>query len=186
MSRSQPACRVRGRLVAWILFAAVVAGCTGMPEGVSPVRDFRLEAYLGKWYEIARLDHSFERGLEDVTAEYSPRDDGGIRVVNRGYSRATGEWKEAVGRAYFVDRKDEAHLKVSFFGPIYSSYVVFELDPDYRHAFVSGYDNSYLWLLARTPEVDTAVLERFKARSAALGFPVDGLILVRQSEAAQD
>jgi len=157
-----------------------------MPEGVAPVRNFSLGSYLGKWYEIARLDHSFERGLGRVTAEYSLRDDGGVRIVNRGYASASGQWKEAVGKAYFVGREDEAHLKVSFFGPFYSSYVVFELDPDYRYAFVSGYDRSYLWLLARTPIVEPQVLEHFRARAAELGFPVEDLIVVEQSEASQD
>lgn len=186
MRHSQPQLGMGRGLVALIICTALIAGCTGVPEGVQPVRDFRLEDYLGKWYEIARLDHAFERGLERVTAEYSLREDGGIQVTNRGYASESGEWKEALGKAYFVDREDEAHLKVSFFGPFYSSYVVFDLEPDYRYAFVSGYEKSYLWLLARTPTVDAEVLERFKSRAAELGFPVDGLILVRQTEAAQD
>ena len=163
-----------------VAVATLLAGCTGIPEGVVPVRDFRLNAYLGKWYEIARLDHSFERGLEQVTADYSLREDGGLRVVNRGYSRASGEWKEAVGKAYFAGDPEQGHLRVSFFGPFYSSYVIFELDPDYRYAFVSGYDTSYLWLLARTPDVEPEVLARFKSLSASLGFAVDQLILVDQ------
>jgi len=186
MHHSQPQLGIGRGLVALIIGTALIAGCTGVPEGVQPVRDFRLQAYLGKWYEIARLDHSFERGLERVTAEYGLREDGGIQVINRGYVSASGEWKEALGKAYFVDREDEAHLKVSFFGPFYSSYVVFDLEPDYRYAFVSGYEKSYLWLLARTPTVDTGVLERFKSRAAELGFPVDDLILVKQSAAPQD
>ena len=96
-----------------------------MPERVTPVESFELNRYLGKWYEIARLDHSFERGLERVTAEYSLRDDGGISVVNRGYSIEDDEWKVAEGKAYFVNDKNLGYLKVSFFGPFYGSYVVF-------------------------------------------------------------
>ena len=105
-----------------------LAGCVGMPPGVEPVEDFELDRYLGKWYEIARLDHSFERGLSRVSAEYSLREDGGVRVVNRGYSDKSGKWKESEGKAYFVDGDDTGYLKVSFFGPFYGSYVVFELE----------------------------------------------------------
>jgi apolipoprotein D and lipocalin family protein len=87
-----------------------------------------LERYLGKWYEIARLDHSFERGLEKVSATYSLRDDGGVRVENRGFSQKKNTWKAAEGKAYFVRDSNEGYLKVSFFGPFYGSYVIFELD----------------------------------------------------------
>ena len=152
-----------------------------MPEGVRPVGDFELEPYLGTWYEIARLDHSFERGLDNVSADYSLRDDGGVRVINRGYSRAEGRWKQAEGKAYFVGSPNEGYLKVSFFGPFYGSYVVFELDREhYRYAFVSGYDHDYLWLLARTPTVEPALLARFMARAQSLGFDTTQLILVEQ------
>ncbi|GAB3274708.1 lipocalin family protein [Parahaliea aestuarii] len=150
-----------------------------MPAGVAPVSDFELERYLGEWYEIARLDHSFERGLDQVTAEYALRDDGGVSVVNRGYSAAEGEWQTARGKAYPVEDENTAYLKVSFFGPFYGSYVVFELDRQgYQYAFVSGPDTSYLWLLARTPHPDPQVIERFKQQSAALGFDTSKLIFV--------
>lgn len=91
------------------------------------------------WYEIARLDHSFERGLEQVTAEYSLREGGGVQVKNRGFSNKKNKWSEAEGKAFFVGKASEGYLKVSFFGPFYGSYVVFELDKDnYQYAFVSG------------------------------------------------
>ncbi|MGL4714009.1 MAG: lipocalin family protein, partial [Shewanella sp.] len=106
----------------------LLSGCLGMPKLVQPVNDFELNKYLGKWYEIARLDHSFERGLSQVSAQYSLKEDGGVRVINRGFSAAKNEWKEAEGKAYFVNGDSEGYLKVSFFGPFYGSYVVFELD----------------------------------------------------------
>ncbi|UCH47629.1 MAG: lipocalin family protein [Betaproteobacteria bacterium] len=159
----------------------VFAGCTGRPTGVEPVREFELNKYLGKWYEIARLDHRFERGLEQVSAEYTLRDDGGVRVVNKGYKTDAGEWTEIEGKAYFVGPEDEGHLKVSFFGPLYASYVVFELDKeDYQYAFVAGNTTSYLWLLSRTPEVSDELLARFRARATELGFDAEALILVPQ------
>jgi apolipoprotein D and lipocalin family protein len=168
-------------LLAVFCLSLLLAACTGMPEGVEPVDDFELDRYLGKWYEIARLDHPFERGLSRVTAEYSMRDDGGVRVVNRGFSAEKGEWDEAEGKAYFVASPGLAHLKVSFFGPFYGSYVVFELDKEnYQYAFVSGPKTSYLWLLARTPTVSAEVLQRFIERSQVLGFDTQALILVDQ------
>ena len=107
-----------------------LTGCVGIPENVKPVDHFELDKYLGKWYEIARLDHSFERGLTQVTADYSLLDDGGVRVLNRGYSVKNNSWKEAEGKAYFVKGPDQGYLKVSFFGPFYSSYIVFDLYHD--------------------------------------------------------
>jgi apolipoprotein D and lipocalin family protein len=174
--------RLRHRPIALLLTLPVLlAGCMGMPEGVRPVADFELDRYLGKWYEIARLDHSFERGLTRVTAEYSLREDGGVRVVNRGYSAEKQEWEEAAGKAYFVEGEDLGYLKVSFFGPFYGAYVVFGLDSEaYQYAFISGPDTSYLWLLARTPTVSDEVLRQFTGRAAELGFDTDALIFVEQ------
>lgn len=161
------------------LFALLLAGCTGIPANVQPVTGFQLDRYLGVWYEIARLDHSFERGLSRVTAEYTLRDDGGVRVLNRGYSAEKGTWKEAEGKAYFVQDPQTGHLKVSFFGPFYGSYVVFELDhEDYRYAVVCGPDTSYLWILAREPIMDENLKQDLVARAAKRGFDTDGLIFV--------
>jgi apolipoprotein D and lipocalin family protein len=158
----------------------LLAGCTGLPKGIEPVTGFDQDRYLGTWYEIARLDHSFERGLSQVSAEYIPNDDGSIKVINRGYNAEKGEWKEAQGRAKFVGDSDVGHLKVSFFGPFYASYVVFELDEDYSTAYITGYNRNYLWLMSRTPEVSKEVLEAFRARAAAEGFELGELIVVEQ------
>ncbi len=165
-----------------LLASLTLGGCLGMPKNVSPVKGFELDRYLGKWYEIARLDHSFERGMEQVTAEYSLRKDGGVAVRNRGFLTAKQEWKEADGKAFFVEEPDTGYLKVSFFGPFYGSYVIFELDKEnYQYAFVSGPDTSYLWLLSRQPTVAPELLTRFAARAAQLGFAADKLIYVRQT-----
>ncbi|MEW8026267.1 MAG: lipocalin family protein, partial [Candidatus Thiodiazotropha sp.] len=106
----------------------VLTGCTQLPRGIQPISGFEIDRYLGTWYEIARLDHRFEKGLNNVTANYALRKDGGIDVINRGYSTKNKQWKEAQGKAFFVDEVSKGHLKVSFFGPFYSSYVIFELD----------------------------------------------------------
>ena len=159
----------------------LLAGCLGYPKTVEPVKEFELKKYLGKWYEIARLDHSFERNLEQVSAEYSVREDGGVCVTNRGYSIKENKWNEAIGKAYFVRESDEGYLKVSFFGPFYGSYVIFELDKtDYQFAFISGSNESYLWFLSRTPTVSNEIKKRFKKRAKALGFKTEELIWVNQ------
>jgi len=161
----------------------ILTGCMGYPETVTPVKDFELEKYLGKWYEIARLDHSFERGLEKVTAEYSLREDGGVRVVNRGFSVEDNEWNEAEGKAYFARESDEGYLKVSFFGPFYGSYVIFGLDKEnYQYAFISGPNRSYLWFLSRTPTVSEELKNQFVEEAQKRGFPTQELIFVSHSD----
>ena len=169
-------------LKAWLLLSLVMlTACTGVPEKVTPVSGFELDRYLGKWYEIARLDHSFERGLSHISANYSLRDDGGVRVINQGFKTEEGEWQQAEGKAYFVESADQGYLKVSFFGPFYGSYIVFELDQDnYQYAFISGPDTDYLWLLARTPEVSDELKQRFITEAAKRGFAADKLIFPDQ------
>ena len=159
-----------------LLILTALSACTGMPEGVEPVTGFDKSRYLGTWHEIARLDHSFERDLVDVKAEYSLRDDGAVRVINSGTDSTTGERKVAEGHAKFVGDDGTAHLKVSFFGPFYGSYIVFELDPDYRYAFVAGYNTNYLWLLARETNISEDIRKRFTDRAGDLGFAVNDLV----------
>ncbi|TFF81321.1 lipocalin [Aeromonas taiwanensis] len=159
------------------MLALLVSACTGIPQGHQVVRPFYLDRYLGTWYEIARLDHGFERGLNRVTATYSLRDDGGVRVINRG-QEPDGNWREAEGRAYFLGAKDEGRLKVSFFGPFYGSYNV--LATDYELALVSSYNLQYLWILSRTPEPPDAGVQALIARARALGFDTNALIRVSQ------
>ena len=163
-----------------LLVSISFAGCLGYPENIKPVENFELDKYLGKWYEIARLDHSFERGLSRVSAEYSLRDDGGVNVLNKGYDDVEKEWSEADGRAYFVESPDIAYLKVSFFRPFYGSYVVFELDSNYQHAFVTSSDYSYLWFLSRTATVSPELMDKFKTKAESLGFDLNELIIVEQ------
>lgn len=149
------------------------------PKGVEPISGFELDRYLGKWYEIARLDHSFERGLNRVTADYSLRDDGGLKVINRGYNPDKNEWKEAIGKAYFVETPDIGQLKVSFFGPFYGGYNILALDKaSYQYALVAGPNRSYLWILARSPNLDALLVEQLVRKAQQMGFPVDDLIYV--------
>jgi apolipoprotein D and lipocalin family protein len=164
------------------LFALLLASCTGTPDGISPVTGFDLQRYLGGWYEIARLDHSFERGMSQVSANYSLNEDGSVKVVNRGYLADKNEWKEAIGKAKFVGAEDIGHLKVSFFGPFYGGYVIYALDHQgYQYAFVTSYNRDYLWLLARTPQISDALKQQFVQQAEALGFDTGALIWVEQA-----
>lgn len=171
----------------------IVAGLSGLaacsvapPEGVVPVTGFEADRYLGRWYEIARLDHSFERGMTDVHATYRRLENGGIEVVNRGYDPARQAWKEAVGHALFLGDPGTASLKVSFFGPFYGGYHVVELDRDaYRWALVAGPSRDYLWILARERSIDDDVRDRLTARAGALGFDTAALIWVEQRQSAE-
>ncbi len=155
-------------------------GCAGPPpEGIEAVRGFEVERYLGTWYEIARLDHSFERGLSRVTATYARRADGGIAVFNRGYDAADGDWSEIRGTARLMGRPEVASLSVTFFWPFAGAYHIIALDRDgYEYAMVTSSNRSYLWILARRPDLDPAVLEALLARARGWGFATDELIFV--------
>ena len=177
VSPGKPASTVHGLLLVAALW---LGGCTGVPENVEPVQGFELDRYLGTWYEIARLDHPFERGLENVTAHYSLRPDGGVAVLNRGYRPASGEWEEADGKAYFVDEPTVGRLKVSFFGPFYGGYNIARLDQDgYQWSLVVGPNTDYLWILAREPQLDPQVYQALLDHARERGFAVDEVIRVR-------
>ncbi len=163
-----------------LLMTLFLVSCTGVPPGVVPVQPFSLPNYLGTWYEIARLDHRFERGLTQVTANYSLREDGGVRVLNRGFNAEDNEWQEAEGRAYFVDKPEVGRLKVSFFGPFYGAYNIARLSPDYSMALVVGPDLSYGWILARSAKPNAAMLASFQQTASELGISLNSWILVAQ------
>lgn len=176
------------KLVPLLIFSTfIVSACTGLPKGATAVSGFELDRYLGTWYEIARLDHRFERGLTNVSANYTLRDDGGVKVVNRGFNTKTTEWDEAIGKAYFVDAPDVGRLKVSFFGPFYGGYNILELDiENYEYALVAGPDRSYLWILARSPDLAETIVQSLVEKARSLEFPVDELIYVSHSPVTTD
>ncbi len=153
---------------------------TGVPRGVQPITRFDLQRYLGRWYEVARIDHGFERGLSNASADYALRPGGRVQVINRGYHPPTGRWREARGVAAPVGDADTAHLKVSFFWPLHSSYIVFGLDEDYQHALVSGPSHDYLWLLSRTPQLRPSARARLLEQARSAGFDTGRLLWVDQ------
>jgi len=180
-AESLPMSAIRAAIITLISTLALAACSTAPPEGLRPVTSFELDRYLGQWYEIARLDHSFERGMSDVNATYRLQDDGSVKVINRGYDTQRQVWKEAIGRALFVGDNGTASLKVSFFGPFYGGYHVIALDrQNYRWSLVAGPDRDYLWILARDKSLPAEVREQLLSQARALGFATDKLIWVEQ------
>jgi apolipoprotein D and lipocalin family protein len=179
----QPLARALFITVVAALFAITLTGCsTAPPAGLTSVTPFEVKRYLGKWYEIARLDHSFERGLTDVSATYSLKSDGSLEVINRGFNTKKNEWKSATGRALFTGSQQQGSLKVSFFGPFYGGYHVLALDQaGYQWALVSGPDREYLWILARTKVLAPTIREQLVAEAKKMGFATDKLIWVEHT-----
>ena len=160
---------------------SMTIGCTAIPNGLVPVDDFDSKRYLGKWYEIARLDHRFERNLTNVTATYTPKSPDGITVVNRGYDTKKKKWKSIEGVARFIGDENVGSLKVSFFGPFYGGYHVVDLDKEnYSYSMVVGPDRSYFWILSRTKQMDASTYDRLVKKAATLGIDTGELIQVDQ------
>ncbi len=170
-----------GRIAAAPLIVGLAgqsACSTAIPEGVEVVTGFDVQRYTGLWYEIARLDHSFERGLTHVTAHYGVQADGSIAVTNRGFKADKQTWKEAQGTAKFTGPSNRGSLKVSFFGPFYGGYHVVALDPAYQWSMVMGPDTDYLWILSRAPELPASIKEQLLIKAKMLGVQTDQLIWV--------
>lgn len=156
------------------------SSCVSIPEGATAVKPFDKEKYLGQWYEIARYDFKFERGLDHVTATYSIKDEHTIKVDNKGYRPAKQKWEQSIGKAKFVGDENEARLKVSFFGPFYAGYNVIAIDPDYQYALVVGNNLDYLWLLSRSKTMPQQVKEDYLAKAKALGYDTSKLVWTKQ------
>jgi len=179
---TSPARRWAVCLAAMLL--AGLSACTRVPEGLQPVTGFDLNRYLGKWYEIARLDHSFERGLQNVSAEYTLKPDGDVTVLNRGYNTQEKRWEEEEGNAKFVGDPHVGSLKVSFFGPFYGGYHVLALDRDYKYAMLTGPSRKYLWILSRDETLPEDVLQGLLHQAKVWGFDSDKIIRVSHAPPA--
>lgn len=169
-----------------ILYAFLIMGlfslinaCSSIPEGATAVSPFNKEKYLGKWYEIARFDYRFEKDLSNVTAEYSLKENGKIKVVNRGYNYIKKKREEAIGKAKFAKDDNTGMLKVSFFGPFYSGYNVISLQGDYQYALIAGSSLDYLWILSRSKTIPNKVKGEFLEKAKSIGYDIDKLVWVK-------
>ena len=167
----------KGLWVSGLGFVAILQGCSlSVPAGIRPVTGFNVDQYLGHWYEIARLDNLFQRGLVQVTATYSLRGDGSICVENAGWNVQKKQKKTIVGKARFVADEQVGHLKLSFWGPFYSSYVIFYLEADYSVAMVCGSSKDYCWILSKNKALSAEVLAKYLKIAEERGFAVERFI----------
>lgn len=146
------------------------------------VTNFDAEKYLGKWYEIARFDFKHEKDLKNVTAEYSKREDGKIKVTNRGYNFVKNKWEEANGKAKFVKDETIGALKVSFFGPFYSEYNAVMIEDDYSSVLIFGESTDYMWILSRNKTISDEVKTKYLDYAKQHGFPIENLVWTIQEE----
>lgn len=159
------------------ILASMFVGCESANKvDNSTVATLDLNRYLGYWYEIARYDHAFERGIYYSMARYTMRDDGKIDVLNTGIKDGRAKESEGIAKTTEVP----GLLKVSFFGPFYSDYRVLMVDQDYQHALVGGSNHKYLWILSRTPQLDEATKASILAEADRRGYDTTRLIWVKQ------
>jgi len=156
------------------------SSCVSIPKGAKAVTPFDKERYLGTWYELARIDFKYEKGLDHVTATYSLLDDGSIRVDNKGFDAKKNKWKESIGKAKFAEGPGTGRLKVSFFGPFYAGYNVIAVDPDYRYALVAGNNTDYLWILSRDKQIPEALKKEYLHLAEEIGYDTGRLYWTKQ------
>lgn len=149
--------------------------CATIPKNATPVKSFDKEKYLGKWYEVARFDFSFEKNLNNTTAEYSLNENGTIKVVNKGYDTVKKKWKQSIGKAKFVENDSIAMLKVSFFGPFYGGYNVLAIDEEYKYALVAGSSLKYLWILSRETSIPEDIKTKYLEIAQNVGYDTSKL-----------
>ena len=165
-----------------LIMLIVLFSCATIPKNATAVKSFEKEKYLGKWYEIARLDFRFEKGLNNTTAEYVSKENDNIKVVNRGYNPKKDKWSEAIGKAKFVNQDNIAMLKVSFFGPFYGGYNVIALDPDYNYALVAGSSLKYLWILSRTTTIPEDIKTNYLKIAEEIGYNTSELLWIEHNK----
>ena len=168
--------------LAGIMGILIFNSCSTIPKGATAVKPFDKEKYLGKWYEIARMDFRFERNLNNTTANYSVNTDGSIKVENRGLNYKTKHWSQAVGKAKFVGDQHVAMLKVSFFGPFYAGYNVIALDKEYKYALVAGQNLKYLWILSRETTIPDDVKQNYLKIAENIGYKTSSLLWIEQDK----
>jgi apolipoprotein D and lipocalin family protein len=177
---------MKARKLIYLLFMVVIMtgfySCVTIPNGAVAVKPFDKERYLGKWYEIARIDFKYERDLNNTIAEYSLNDNGTIKVDNQGYNTKKREWNQAIGKAKFVGEENIAMLKVSFFGPFYSGYNVIAIDDEYRYALVAGESLKYLWILSRETNIPAEIKDKYLKIAEGIGYNTSDLLWVKHDK----
>jgi lipocalin len=173
-------------VINFIAIGTSLVGCKTQKTMIDKavVKELDIQKYLGTWYEIARYNHSFERGLVGVTANYSLREDGKIKVLNSGFKNSLeGKFSQAIGKAKIPDPiNNPAKLKVSFFLFFYGDYYVLELDKDYQWALIGSSSDKYLWILSRKPQMEKELYTELLDKLQKRGYDVSKLIKVEQKK----
>ena len=170
-------------LSASICSVCLLCSCEKPNEiNTSVVPNLDLERYMGTWYEIGRYDISFEKGLVGVTANYKLLDNGMVQVINTGYKESLdGKIDIIEGKAKRQDKNaTNGALKVAFFLDFYAQYNVMELADDYSWSLVGSKTDKYLWILSRTPSLDTNTLEHILRLAANRGYDTSKILWVEQ------
>lgn len=170
------------RFAAAIALVMVSAAGYALPDGAHAIQQLDKERYLGKWYEIARLDFVFEKGLLNTSAEYSLTEKGSIKVVNRGFDPKHNKWKKAEGTARFRSGNENGELEVSFFWPFYAEYNVIAIDSDYRYALVVGKSVKYMWILSRERTLPENIKNEYVSIARSIGINTEKLVWVDQEK----
>lgn len=168
-------------LGAGIAFVLYSCGST-IPKNAAAVTNFDKAKYLGKWYEIARLDYKWEKDLDNVSAEYSLNENGTIKVDNKGYNVKKDKWEESIWKAKLVKKDNVGMLKVSFFGPFYSGYNVIAVDPDYKYVLVAGESLKYMWILSRETTMPESIKADFLIKAQEIGYNISNLVWVKHDK----
>ncbi|TYB76928.1 lipocalin family protein [Bizionia myxarmorum] len=169
------------KLITCALIVIMIFGfysCSTIPKGATAVKPFEKEKYLGKWYEMARMDFYFEKNLNNTTANYSLNSNGTIKVDNQGYNTKKEKWSQAIGKAKFVEDENIAKLKVSFFGPFYAGYNIIAIDADYKYALVAGSSLKYLWILSREKSIPEAIKKDYLQKAEEIGYTTSDLLWI--------
>ncbi len=177
---------MKARTLIYFLFIGIIMNglysCATIPNGAKAVSPFDKNKYLGKWYEIARIDFKYEKDLNNTSAEYSLNANGTIKVDNRGYHTIKGEWVQAIGKAKFVGDENIAKLKVSFFGPFYSGYNVIAIDDEYKYALIAGESLKYLWILSRETHIPDEIKDQYLKIAQKIGYDTSELLWVKHNK----
>lgn len=168
----------RVSIFAFISFLFLSCTRSVIPVKARAVENFDVNRYLGTWYEIARFDFYFEKGLDNTSAQYSLDEKGNVKVLNSGFNVKKKKWKQAQGLAKFRGDKNVGALQVSFFGPFYSGYNVVALDDNYQYALVAGKNLDYLWILSREKNIPEDIKQHYLAKAKEIGYDVSRLIWV--------
>ncbi len=172
------------QIVLLLISISLMFSCQSIPKKAVAINNFDVKKYLGKWYEIARFDFKFERGLNNTTATYTKKSNGTIGVLNRGFNYEKKYWKEAKGKAKFRTKNNNiAELKVSFFGPFYAGYNVIAINGNYDYALVAGSSLDYLWILSRTTSIPKSVKDDFLKKAKAIGYDTSRLLWIEHDKA---